>query len=102
MWLQSVLHDWSDEECIHILKKCRDAVPANTGKVIIVEAVIQEKEDKYSDVRLAIDMVMLAHTNKGQERSFNQWEYLLKQAGFTTFSVTNLEAIASVIEAAYA
>ncbi|KAL8540255.1 hypothetical protein ACS0TY_001733 [Phlomoides rotata] len=98
--LVSVLHDWSDKECIEILKKCRDAIPLNCGKVMIVEAVIQEKEDKYSDVRLALDMVMLAHTQKGKERTFKEWEYVVKQAGFTRFSVTNLdEAIASVIEA---
>lgn len=66
---------------------------------MIVEAVIQEKEDNYSDVRLALDMVMLAHTNKGKERTFNEWEYVVKKAGFTTFSVTNLDAIASLIQA---
>ncbi|KAL0281849.1 UNVERIFIED_CONTAM: 3'-hydroxy-N-methyl-(S)-coclaurine 4'-O-methyltransferase 2 [Sesamum angustifolium] len=37
MW---ILHDWSDSLCIDILKKCKEAVPAETGKVIIVEAVI--------------------------------------------------------------
>ncbi|KAL8540263.1 hypothetical protein ACS0TY_001741 [Phlomoides rotata] len=42
--LVSVLHDWSDEECIEILKKCREAIPLNCGKVMIVEAVIQEGE----------------------------------------------------------
>ncbi|KAH1040467.1 hypothetical protein J1N35_042210 [Gossypium stocksii] len=39
MW---VLHDWDDEECIKILKKCREAIPEDKGKVIIVEAVLEE------------------------------------------------------------
>ncbi|MBA0877405.1 hypothetical protein Goshw_016309, partial [Gossypium schwendimanii] len=28
MW---ILHDWDDEECIKILKKCREAVPEDKG-----------------------------------------------------------------------
>ncbi|KAK4406301.1 Acetylserotonin O-methyltransferase [Sesamum angolense] len=54
MW---ILHDWSDSRCIDILKKCKEAVPADTGKVIIVEAVIDEEGgDEYTGARLAIDM----------------------------------------------
>ncbi|KAL8540048.1 hypothetical protein ACS0TY_001587 [Phlomoides rotata] len=34
MW---VLHDWSDDECVAILRKCREAIPKETGKVIIAE-----------------------------------------------------------------
>ncbi|KAG8364439.1 hypothetical protein BUALT_Bualt19G0128900 [Buddleja alternifolia] len=98
MW---VLHDWSDEECIQILKNCREAIPKDTGKVIIAEAVIDEggDEDKYSDVRLALDMVMLAHTEKGKERTVKEWEYVLNEAGFTSFSVKHIQSIISVIEA---
>ncbi|KAK6117681.1 hypothetical protein DH2020_048578 [Rehmannia glutinosa] len=68
MW---VLHDWSDDECIDILRKCREAIPKDMGKVMIAEAVIKEgEEDKYNDVRLALDMVMLAHTEKGKRGLF--------------------------------
>nr|QAX90934.1 caffeic acid O-methyltransferase [Catalpa bungei]QAX90956.1 caffeic acid O-methyltransferase [Catalpa bungei] len=70
MW---VLHDWSDNECIQILTKCREAIPKDTGKVIIAEAIIEEgEEDKFIDVRLALDMVMLAHTEKGKERTIKE------------------------------
>ncbi|KAL0454047.1 UNVERIFIED_CONTAM: Acetylserotonin O-methyltransferase [Sesamum latifolium] len=84
MW---VLHDWSDDECINILRKCREAIPEDKGKVIIAEAVMDvelgEDEDKYRDVRLALDMVILAHTEKGKERSMREWEYVINGAGFT-------------------
>ncbi|KAI3447909.1 hypothetical protein Pfo_004574 [Paulownia fortunei] len=97
MW---VLHDWSDDECIHILRKCREAIPKDTGKVIISEAVIKEgEEDKYTDVRLALDMVMLAHTEKGKERTMEEWEYVVNAAGFTRYTVKHIDAIISVIEA---
>ncbi|PIN10736.1 hypothetical protein CDL12_16668 [Handroanthus impetiginosus] len=46
MW---ILHDWSDDLCIDILKKCKEAIPADTGKVIIVDAVIDEEGgDEYT------------------------------------------------------
>ncbi|MBA0771748.1 hypothetical protein Gotri_007227, partial [Gossypium trilobum] len=57
MW---VLHDWDDEECIQILKKCREAIPQDKGKVIIVESVLEEDEnDKLEFVGLMLDMVMM-------------------------------------------
>jgi caffeic acid 3-O-methyltransferase len=38
-FLQWILHDWSDEQCLKLLKNCYDATP-NDGKVIVVEAVL--------------------------------------------------------------
>ena len=70
------------------------------GKVIIAEAVIREGEDdEYSDAQLALDMVMLAHTEKGKERTIEEWEYVVKEAGFTRFTVKHMQAVKSVIEA---
>ncbi|KAL0295806.1 UNVERIFIED_CONTAM: Acetylserotonin O-methyltransferase [Sesamum calycinum] len=77
-----------------------EAIPKDTGKVIIAEAVIDEgEEDKYMDVRLALDMVMLAHTEKGKERTIEEWEYVVNAAGFTRFTVKRIQATISVIKA---
>jgi hypothetical protein len=67
--LQWILHGWGDDECIQILKNCLEAISEDKGKVIIVEAVIEEaKMDKQiSDARLMLDMAMMAHTNAGKE-----------------------------------
>ncbi|XP_051132445.1 acetylserotonin O-methyltransferase-like [Andrographis paniculata] len=101
MW---VLHDWNDEECIQILSKCREAIPKGRGKVIVAEAVISdqhvsEEDSKYEDVRLALDMVMLAHTETGKERTLQEWDYVIKQAGFTSYTVKHIESVVSIIEA---
>ncbi|KAM3381536.1 hypothetical protein P3S68_007109 [Capsicum galapagoense] len=42
--LKWVLHDWGDEDCIKILKKCKEAIPSkeNGGKVIIIETVMDQ------------------------------------------------------------
>ncbi|KAL2332586.1 hypothetical protein Fmac_013799 [Flemingia macrophylla] len=95
MW---VLHDWSDEECIQILKKCREAIPKENGRVIIVEAVIEEdKYDGLKNVGLMLDMVMMAHTNFGKERTLKEWEYVIKTAGFSSYTVKPIHAVQSVI-----
>lgn len=97
-----MLHDWGDDECVRILRKCRDAIPKETGKVIIAEAVVvgDGEEDKYKDVRLALDMVMLAHTHNGKERTIQEWEtLLLKGAGFSSYTLKHIGAIICVIEA---
>ncbi|KAG6589030.1 Acetylserotonin O-methyltransferase, partial [Cucurbita argyrosperma subsp. sororia] len=98
-FIKWTLHDWNDEECITILKNCKEAIPKNTGKVIIVDAVIDEKEEtEQSDVGLMLDLVMMAHTSTGKERTRKEWEYVINAAGFSRFTVTRIQAIQSVIE----
>lgn len=84
------------------MKKCGEAIPEKRGKVIIAEAVIREEEEEegqeFGDISLALDMTMLAHA-VGKERTYKEWEYLLNQAGFASFTVQNIHAIISVIEA---
>ncbi|XP_049398222.1 acetylserotonin O-methyltransferase-like [Solanum stenotomum] len=105
MW---VLHDWSDEECIQILTKCREAIPQDNGKVIILEAIIGEKEEsiirgsnneKLKDVGLMLDMVMMAHTTNGKERTSKEWAYVLNEAGFNRHTISHINAVQSVIQA---
>ncbi|XP_050235217.1 acetylserotonin O-methyltransferase-like [Mercurialis annua] len=97
MW---VLHDWDDEECIQILKKCKEAISESNGKVIIVDQVIGDvKNDKFEFVRLMLDMVMMAHTVKGKERTAKEWEYVLQKAGFSSHTIKYFGAVPSIIEA---
>nr|XP_043635184.1 acetylserotonin O-methyltransferase-like [Erigeron canadensis] len=98
VYIMKVLHDWGDEECIEILKKCREAIPQDKGKVIIVDAVVGQEDHKYKDVALMLDMVMMAHTNKGKERTTKEWSYVFHQAGFTRYTIKNIQAYQSVIE----
>ncbi|KAL6583844.1 hypothetical protein OROMI_003133 [Orobanche minor] len=100
VFLKSVLHDWGDEECIRILKKCREAIRKENGRVIIVESVIEERgnhEDKLKEVGLTLDMVMMSHTNYGKERTLKEWEYVVKMAGFGAYTVKSINAVQSVI-----
>lgn len=99
-FLMAVLHDWGDEECIQILKNCIKAIPKDVGKVIIVEAVLEEKIDKgkrLKDVGFMLDMVMMAHTTNGKERTAKEWVHILTAAGFSRHSIVQTPAIECVI-----
>ena len=61
----------SDEECVKVLKKCREAI-SNKGKeakVIIIDIVIDEKKDEpeITSTKLFFDMLMMVAVT-GRER----------------------------------
>lgn len=69
---------------------------------MIVEVVVDDDEDEgdeYTGSRLALDLVMMAVTVKGKERTYKEWAYLLNAAGFSRHSVKDIKSDVSVIEA---
>ncbi|KAL1561665.1 Flavonoid 7-O-methyltransferase 1A [Salvia divinorum] len=99
--LMFVLHNWSDKECVEILKRCKEAVPAGAGKVIIVDAILDEDGggDEFAGARLGLDVTMMAVTFEGKERTLHEWAYILNEAGFRKHVVKNIKALEYVIEA---
>ncbi|KAI4317489.1 hypothetical protein L6164_025354 [Bauhinia variegata] len=95
-----ILHDWGDEERIKILRKYREAIPKENERVIIVDAVIDEDENneyRFKDVKFMLDMVMMAHTTTGKERTLKDWDYVIKEAGFSRHTIKSIHATQSVI-----
>ena len=43
------MHDWSDESCVKILKNFRKAISKETGKVIIVDVVLELEDNGLFD-----------------------------------------------------
>ncbi|RID45822.1 hypothetical protein BRARA_I02519 [Brassica rapa] len=106
VFIKWVLHDWGDEECIKILKNCKEVLPPKIGKVLIVESIVGEKkntmimkdkDDKLEYVRLALDMVMMVHTSTGKERTLKEWDFVIKEAGFARYEVRDIDDVQSVI-----
>nr|Q9LEL5.1 RecName: Full=3'-hydroxy-N-methyl-(S)-coclaurine 4'-O-methyltransferase; AltName: Full=S-adenosyl-L-methionine:3'-hydroxy-N-methylcoclaurine 4'-O-methyltransferase; Short=4'-OMT [Coptis japonica]BAB08005.1 S-adenosyl-L-methionine:3'-hydroxy-N-methylcocla urine 4'-O-methyltransferase [Coptis japonica] len=96
--LKLILHDWNDEDSIKILKQCRNAVPKDGGKVIIVDVALDEESDhELSSTRLILDIDMLVNTG-GKERTKEVWEKIVKSAGFSGCKIRHIAAIQSVIE----
>ncbi|KAJ0505830.1 putative O-methyltransferase domain, plant methyltransferase dimerization [Helianthus annuus] len=99
VYIMKVLHDWADDDCIAILRKCREAIPQDTGKVIIVDAIVGREEDhEFKGAGLLLDMAMMAHTSDGKERTSKEWSYVFHEAGFTRYTIKHIRAYQSVIE----
>ncbi|XP_028766538.1 isoflavone-7-O-methyltransferase 9-like [Neltuma alba] len=98
--LKWILHNWDDESCIKILSKCKEAVTkkGEAGKVIIIDAVIKEKEEKNEmrEVKLLFDIMMMTSFN-GKERTEKEWNNLLVSVGFKHHKITPLFGFRSII-----
>ncbi|XP_028807902.1 (R,S)-reticuline 7-O-methyltransferase-like [Neltuma alba] len=100
VFMKWLLHDWSDEDCIKILKNCKKAVAEDKGKVIIAEFVLKpEGNGLFDDIGLLFDLLMIAHSSGGRERTESEWKNLLNQAGFPRYQIINTPSFLSIIEA---
>ncbi|XP_059284407.1 (R,S)-reticuline 7-O-methyltransferase-like [Lycium ferocissimum] len=100
VFVKRIMHDWGDEDCVKILKNCRKAISEKTGKVIIVEAVLKpEGEGLFDDLGFMYDLVMIAHSSGGKERSEDEWNKLLKAGGFPRYNIIEIPSWLSIIEA---
>ncbi|KAJ9686614.1 hypothetical protein PVL29_015472 [Vitis rotundifolia] len=71
-----------------------------TGKVIIVDGVIREDGDEpFDETRLVMDLVMMAHTSHGQERTEDEWKKLLEEGGFPRYRILKIPTLQMIIEA---
>ncbi|KAJ7948282.1 O-methyltransferase [Quillaja saponaria] len=100
VFMKWILHDWSDEDCIKILKNCKKAIPEKKGKVIIVESVLQpDGNDLFDDTGFVFDLLMIAHTSGGRERTELEWKRILQEAGFPHYKIIKIQAFPYIIEA---
>ncbi|MCD7455183.1 hypothetical protein HAX54_027313 [Datura stramonium] len=87
-FVQWILPDWSDEDCIKILRKCKEAIPnkENGGKVIIIDMVLmnQKGDHKAYETQLFMDMLTMVHPS-GKERSQQEWAKLFSSSGFNDY-----------------
>ncbi|KAJ1685198.1 hypothetical protein LUZ63_016588 [Rhynchospora breviuscula] len=98
--LKWVLHDWNNEDCIRILRRCKEAIPSREagGKVIVCEAVVGSTSAMISEEpQLLLDMLMLTLT-EGGERDENQWKSMFIEAGFSSYKIINTTGFMSIIE----
>ncbi|XP_021822616.1 caffeic acid 3-O-methyltransferase-like [Prunus avium] len=84
IFMKWILHDWSDEHCLKLLKNCYKAVPDN-GKVIVVEALLPAMPDTSTAVKSTsqLDVIMMTQNPGGKERSEQEFMALATGAGFS-------------------
>nr|AKW47163.1 O-methyltransferase [Pueraria montana var. lobata] len=99
--LKLVLHAYSDEDCVKVLKKCKEAISnkGKEGKVIIIDIVVGEKNENHvlTEAKLFFDMLMMVLVN-GREREEKEWEKLFLDAGFSHYKITPIFGMRSLIE----
>ena len=70
-WLQWIIHDWEDEECVELLRRSYEATPMD-GKVLTVDAVVEERKEGDNDLwrrlGLLFDVAMMDYRMGGKER----------------------------------
>ncbi|RZC84750.1 hypothetical protein C5167_047534 [Papaver somniferum] len=99
--LKFILHNWDDVGCIKLLKKCKETISAEHGKVIIIEMVLEEDDqdnDALTQARLSLDLDMMVCSG-GRERTKDEWRILVEEAGFSKIEFISIFAIQSVIVA---
>ncbi|CAK8537910.1 unnamed protein product [Lathyrus sativus] len=100
--LKWILHDWNDEKCVKILKKCKESLEkkGKEGKVIIIEMVLENATENIKEsveTQLFFDMLMMI-IPAGKERNKKEWIKLILSAGFSDYKITPSLGLRSVIE----
>jgi hypothetical protein len=93
--MMTVLHDWSDEESIAILRNIQAGAPGG-AKVLILEGVVQP--DALDHFLLDLDIEMLVMTT-GRERTQKEWSALIATAGMRLARVIPAGPWSSIMEA---
>ncbi|GAU19865.1 hypothetical protein TSUD_170910 [Trifolium subterraneum] len=98
--LKWILHDWTDKDCIRILKKCKEAVTSDgkRGKVIVIDMVINEKKEDNQLTEIKLLMNVSISCLNGKERTEKEWKKLFIEAGFQDYKISPCTELLSLIE----
>jgi hypothetical protein len=94
--LKHIIHDWSDEQCIIILKNIVSAMQPD-ARVLVVETVMPESPEPHP--AKFMDVNMLAMTEGGCERTEAEYAKLFEAAGLKLKAIHATPSPISVIEA---
>jgi len=93
--LKHIIHDWPDDDAVHILSNVRAA--ADAGKrVLLVECVIPKHDRDFLGKWLDLEMLIGA---AARERSATEYGQLLNRAGFRMNRVVETASPFSIVEA---
>ncbi|OQU84588.1 hypothetical protein SORBI_3004G083401 [Sorghum bicolor] len=97
--LKFVLHNWSDEDCVKILKQSMSAISTREpkGKVVIIDTVVTSASKQSLEAQLLMDLCMMMLTT-GEERDEKKWNKLFLDAGFSGYKISHIFGSRSLIE----
>ena len=92
--LQNVLHWWSDEDCVRILRTVRTAAKLE-AKLLVVEEIVETSNEPQFAKTMDVSMLVLTG---GRERTHAEWRDLLRAGGFRLSRAVSTNSFAYVIE----
>jgi hypothetical protein len=78
--LKWILHDWSDDKCRGILRRVRATMPGGSRLVAIDQHLEPNRPSPFSSLA---DLLMLVECEGGRERSPDEVQSLMREAGLT-------------------
>ncbi|WP_100465948.1 methyltransferase [Mycobacteroides abscessus] len=84
--LSRVLHDWDDQQCIEILRRCSESMPPE-AELLIIERLLPDNH--FPSLSVAWDVHMLCNVG-GRERTADHYQELLDDAGLVVQDVHQL------------
>uniref|UniRef100_A0A0E0LVJ4 O-methyltransferase C-terminal domain-containing protein n=1 Tax=Oryza punctata TaxID=4537 RepID=A0A0E0LVJ4_ORYPU len=97
--LKFVLHDWSNEDCVRILTRCKEAITKKEGggKVIIIDTVIGSQSQQILEAQFSMDICMMTLTT-GKEREEEEWHKIFLESGFTRYKIMSILGVRALID----
>lgn len=96
--LVRVLHDWSDDDCLRILRNCRAAM-AGDARMLIVELILEPDPSVGRPLGYLLDIQMMAMFGSARERTAAEFEALLQACGLALDRIGATGSPVSIIEA---
>lgn len=96
--LVRVLHDWSDDDCIRILRNCRAAM-ARSARLLIVEQILEPDPALGRPSDYLVDTQMMAMFGSARERTESEFRELLQRCGLALERTTKTTSPVWIMEA---
>ncbi|KAF2077541.1 hypothetical protein CYY_001159 [Polysphondylium violaceum] len=88
--LKLVLHDWSDDQAVEILKAISKSMKP-TSKIYIFDTILERNNEMFN--RYSWMDLQMVHYVGGKERSIREWSLLSKLADFNINSIQTLPGV---------
>lgn len=93
--LKRIIHDWSDGQCVHILRRCREAMRSD-ARLLVVDAVVPPGNAPHPAKVMDILMMVFA---QGRERTEQDFARLFDEAGLQLAGITTTPGTLAIVEA---
>ncbi|OKH98445.1 SAM-dependent methyltransferase [Streptomyces sp. CB02923] len=93
--LKRILHDWSDDDCVRILRACRTAMTRPGSRLLAIDAVVPPGNAPHPGKTM--DILMMTSFN-GRERNEPDIHHLLTTAGLKPSRTLPTHSTLSIVE----